>query len=186
MAASIKVPDTAAPIDLGVNLRTRQFTTSVDIDAPKEGKPLTRVNWLLRQAKDMPVSLRVEARYPNVREPVAVLLEDARKHPDRLLYATDPEREARAFRLTLAAELGLKRDTGQGSFLSASRQQLQDFYREVLQAIRPWQPAAPKLPPTDGAKAGALGTSEAPPDVITTSDLRTLSPPDSPASLSQM
>ena len=46
MAASIRVPDTAAPIDLGVNLRTRQFATGVEVDAPKEGKPLTRVNWL--------------------------------------------------------------------------------------------------------------------------------------------
>lgn len=176
MAASIRVPDAAAPIDLGVNLRTRQFTTSTEIDAPKEGKALTRVNWLLRQAKDMPPGLRVEARYPNVREPVAVLLEDARKHPDRLLYGADAKREPRTFRLTLANELGLKRDAGQGSFLAASRLQLKGFYREVLQAIRSWHPAAPRLPgPSKEAGPTAPGGVEPDggPEAITTSELAT-------------
>ena len=37
------------------------MTCSVDIDAPKEGRPATRVNWLLRQLKVAPESLRVEA-----------------------------------------------------------------------------------------------------------------------------
>jgi hypothetical protein len=130
------------------------------------------VNWLLRQAKEMPPNLRVEARYPNVREPVAVLLEEARKHPERLLYGADPKREARVFRLTLAAELGLKRDAGQGSFLSASRQQLQDFYRGVVQGLRPWQPAAPKLPLSEAARLSAAGTALEPQaEVITISEL---------------
>ena len=175
MAASIKVPDAAAPIDLGVNLRTRQFTTSTEIDAPKDVRAITRINWLLRQAKDMPPGLRVEARYPNVREPVAMLLEDARKHPERLLYAADPKREPRSFRLTLANELGLKRDASQGSFLSASRQQLKDFYREVLQAIRAWQPSAPRLPVPDRGDGSTppigLEPESGSEEALTTSDL---------------
>jgi hypothetical protein len=172
MAAAIRIPDAAAPIDLGVDLRTRQFTTSTEVDAPKEGKALTRINWLLRQAKDMSPRLRIEARYPNVREAVAVLLDEARKRPERLLYAADPKREPRTFRLALTEELGLKRDAGQGSFLGASRDQVKAFYREVLQPIRPWQPSAPRLPapstdrvrPTDSegpiADAGVVTTSE--------------------------
>jgi hypothetical protein len=146
LVASIRVPDAAAAIDLEANLRTRQFTTSVDIDAPKDGRALTRINWLLRQAREMPARLRVEVRYPNVREPVAVLLGDAIAKPERLLYAPDPKREPRSFRLALAGELGRKRDTGPGSFIGDSRQQLHGFYRDVLQGIRAWQPPAPRLP----------------------------------------
>ena len=164
--AAIKVPDAAAVIDLEANLRTRQLTTSVDIDAPREGRALTRINWLLRQAKDMPARLRVEARYPNVREPVALLLGDARAKPERLLYAVDPKREPRSFRLALAGELGRKRDTGPGSFLGDSRQQLHDFYREVLQGIRAWQPPAPKLPgPAKAEDAAVLDEEISEPDV---------------------
>ena len=104
-----------------------------------------------------------------------MLLEDARKHPERLLYAADPKREPRSFRLTLANELGLKRDASQGSFLSASRQQLKDFYREVLQAIRAWQPSAPRLPVPDRGDGSTppigLEPESGSEEALTTSDL---------------
>lgn len=167
--AAIKVPDAAAAIDLEANLRTRQFTTSAEINAPKDGRPLTRVNWLLKQAKEMPERPRVEVRYPNVREPVALLLGDARAKPERLLYAPDPTREPRSFRLALAGELGRKRDTGPGSFLGDSRQQLHDFYRDVLQGIRAWQPPAPRLPgPARAEEAGGLAEEISEPEVPVT------------------
>ena len=146
LAASIKVPDAAAPLDLVVNLRTRQLTTSATVNAPKEGRPQTRINWILRQAREMPADLRVEARYPNAREHPSMLLGDAQEHPERLLYGPDPKREARAFDLALVWDMGRKRGKGPGSFVGDSRSQLLTFYREVLQQIRAWQPPAPKLP----------------------------------------
>ena len=66
LAASIKVPDAAAPLDLVVNLRTRQLTTSATVNAPKEGRPQTRINWFLRQAREMPADLRVDHLAPLV------------------------------------------------------------------------------------------------------------------------
>jgi hypothetical protein len=178
MAASIRVPDAAAPVDLAVDLRARQFTTSTDIDAPKEGKPLTRVNWLLRQAKDMPPKLRIEARYPNVREPVAVLLEEAQKRPERLLCAADLKREPRTFRLTLAGDLGLKRDSGQGSFLGSSREQVKAFYRDVLQPIKPWQARAPILPASqqDEGAIPSRGIPDSEPVALPMSELASAEP----------
>jgi len=146
LRASIRVPDAAAAIDLEADLRTRRFSTSLEITAPREGRPKTRINWLLRQLREAPDSVRIEVHYPNVRETVSGVLKDVRDKPDRLLLSTDPRREPRAFRVLMSAELGAKRGRGPGSFVRESRQQSIEFYRSVVQLLRPWTPGAPKLP----------------------------------------
>ncbi len=146
LEATVRVPDAAAPIDLAADLRTRLFTTSVELAAPRDGRPRTRVSWLLRQLRDTNDALRIDARYPNVKESVTVMLKDAREQPDRLLYAQDPKREPRAFRVSLSRELGTKRGKNQGSFVNESKKQALDFYREVVQGLRAWSPSAPRLP----------------------------------------
>ena len=52
LAASLRVPDAAAPVDLDADLRTRLFTTSVELLAPREGRAKTRIGWALRQLAD--------------------------------------------------------------------------------------------------------------------------------------
>jgi hypothetical protein len=37
LEASIKIPGAVGPLDVTVDLRTRQVTTAVQIDAPREG-----------------------------------------------------------------------------------------------------------------------------------------------------
>ena len=146
MAASIKVPDAAAPLVVEANLRTRQLIASAEFAAPNEGRAKGRIGWLLRQAKDMPASMRIEARYPNVREPVVMRLGEALERPDRMLCAPDAKRDPRSFRLVLADDLGKGRGRGRGTFVGDSRSQILAFYRDVLQQIRPWQAPAPRLP----------------------------------------
>jgi len=41
--------------------------------------------------------------------------------------------------------MGLKRDSGRGSFVQSVISTTEEFYREVLQNIRPWKPSPPKL-----------------------------------------
>ena len=98
------------------------------------------------QLRDAPDTLRVEARYPNAKEPVSATLKEVRDHPDRLLFAADPKREPRVFRVALSRELGIKRGRNQGSFVAESKKQALDFYREIVQGLRPWSPSAPRLP----------------------------------------
>ena len=52
LSASIKVPDAVAALDLHGNLRTRRVSVCATIPAPKDGRPLTRINWMLRQLKE--------------------------------------------------------------------------------------------------------------------------------------
>ncbi len=161
LSASIRVPDAAAPIDLRADLRTRLFTTSAELAAPREGRPRTRIAWLLRQLKDAPDSVRVEVRYPNAKETASGTLKEVRETPDKLLYGPDPKREPRTFTVSLSRELGVKRGKVPGSFVHASRQQANDFYRLVLQQLRAWSARAPKLP--EAAEASTLEASSEPP-----------------------
>jgi hypothetical protein len=145
LAATLRVPDAAAPIELVADLKTRLFTTSVELLAPREGRPKTRITWMLRQLKNAPDSLRIEARYPNAKEWPSETLNVALEKPDRLLYGPDPKREARSFRVSLSRELGSKRGKGPGSFVHDSKQQTTDFYQLVVQHLRAWNAPAPKL-----------------------------------------
>src|SRR5436309_3167491 len=49
------VADVGAPrghvSNVEADLRTQRLTTSVTLDAPQEGRPQTRVNWMLRQLR---------------------------------------------------------------------------------------------------------------------------------------
>lgn len=162
LEASIKVPDAAAPVDIEADLRTRQLTTSVEIGAPREGRPKTRISWILRQLKDAPDGLRVDVRFVNLKETTSMLLKEVRDKPDKLLLASDPKREPRAFRLALSKEMGTKRGKGAGSFVQETKQQTLDFYRVVVQQLRPWAPTPPKLP--QAPDAGTAVASPEPPD----------------------
>lgn len=146
LEAAVRVPDTVGPIALEDNLRTRRVHTSVTIDAPRTGRPTTRIHWMLRQLKQAPGDLRVEVSFANARETSVALLADAREDPARLLSSADAKRNPRTFLLVLSRPLGTKRGKGEKSFVRDTRQQAVDFYRELVQDLRAWQAPAPKLP----------------------------------------
>jgi hypothetical protein len=146
LAAAVRVPDAIAPLALNADLKARQLTTSVILDAPREGRPLPRINWILRQMVDSSDALRITVAFANTRETTSLLLGEARQFPQRLLSPTDAKREPRSFELASTRPLGLKAGKGQGSFVRETRRQVIDFYGEVVQNLKPWQAKAPKLP----------------------------------------
>lgn len=146
LSGIMRVPDAAGVIGVEVNLRTQQVTTSLELDAPREGRQQTRINWLLRQLGDASDGLRVTSRFASVRDTGSVLLSQARERPDQLLNAADQKREIRSFEVALTRPLGTKNGRVKGSFVADTRQQVIDFYAEVVQNVSPWQPSAPKLP----------------------------------------
>lgn len=141
----LRVPDAVGPITIQVDLRSRRTLTSVPVDAPGEGRTKGRVNWLLRQLADAPDELRVEAAFPNARQTTSELLAAVRENPELLSYPQDPARPPRSFVLTLARPMGQKRGKEEGSFVRETRQQTFDFYRDLVQVLKPWQARAPRL-----------------------------------------
>jgi hypothetical protein len=171
LAGSFRVPDAVGPIDVEADLRARQTRTNVKISAPKEGRPLTRINWILRQLKKAPGDLRIETHFARTKETTAALLTEAREDAKTLLSPSDQKREPRAFTLSLARPLGTKRGKGERSFVLETRRQVVSFYGDLVENLKPWQAKAPKLPDSDQANEQLTEDprlTQAPPSVLPT------------------
>lgn len=141
---AIRIPSTVGPLAVSIDLRAGTITCHVDIDAPREGRPTTRVNWLLRQLKAAPDGVRVEAFSAHSRGPgTAELLRDIRETPAMLV--SDPARELRSFRVALTSPMGTKRGRGRGSFIDSVLTAIDTFYAEVMQNLKAWAAAPPRL-----------------------------------------
>jgi hypothetical protein len=149
LAGSFRVPGAVGPIEVEADLRARLTRTNVRVAAPKEGRPLTRINWILRQLTKAPGDLTVEVQFARTKESTALRLAKAIEEPRALLSPSDPKREPRAFSLSLARPLGTKRGRGERSFVLETRRQVVGFYGELVETLRDWRPKAPKLPSTE-------------------------------------
>ncbi len=158
---ALRVPDAAGNLDIVADLRASTITVSLDLDAPREGRPTTRVSWLVRQLKDAPDGLRIDAFFLNARNSTSELLRTVREDPTVLL---DPaKREFRTFRVAATSPMGAKRGTGRGAFIDSLLAALDGFYEAVAQQLTPWTPKAPKLPTGGRSAAEASGLDLEPP-----------------------
>lgn len=144
LTGSIKVPDAVAPITVTADLRAGTVTCQVEVDAPRDGRPTTRVNWLVRQLKDSPDTVRVEAHASHSRgHGAAELLRDVRQDPT--LLVADPTKELRSFRVALTTPMGAKRGRGRGAFIDSVLDSIDGFYGEVAEHLRAWAAKPPRL-----------------------------------------
>lgn len=148
LPGAIRIPDTVAPIHVTADLRATRLTCHVDIDAPRQGRPTTRVNWLVRQLKSAPDSVRIEAFVSNSRGPgTAELLGTVREDPNTLI--SDPKRDVRAFRVAMSVPMGSKRGRGKGSFIDSVLDLVDVFYADVVQNMKAWAAAPPRMRETE-------------------------------------
>ncbi len=146
LSGAIRIPGTVGHLVVTADLRAGKVTCHVDVDAPREGRATTRVNWLLRQLKNAPDGARVEAFVAHARgSQAAELLGTARENPAALVL--DPTKELRSFRLATTSTLGTKRGRGRGSFIDSVLSAVNGFYADVLGSLRAWAAAPPKLRP---------------------------------------
>jgi hypothetical protein len=150
MSGALRIQNAVANLQVTADLRAGQVTCFVDVDAPKEGRATTRVNWLLRQLKDAPENLRVEATVSRG-VGAAELLHAVRENPDALVL--DPNKEIRGFRIALTTPMGTKRGAGKGGFIDSVIDAINTFYSEVVQHLKAWVPAAPKMRELPGENA---------------------------------
>ena len=148
MTAALRIPGAVGVLSVTADVRAGKITCHVDVDAPKEGKPTTRVNWLVRQLKAAPESVRLESFAAYSRGPGnAELLKAVRDNPSLLIG--DAGKEIRSFRVAANSPAGTKRGTGRGSFIDSVLDAIDSFYEEVIQNLKPWMPAPPKLRTAD-------------------------------------
>jgi hypothetical protein len=142
LTGALAIPDAIGVLNVDVNLRANRVTVFVDVDAPREGRSQTRTNWLVRQLKDAPENLRIDAFATGARTSKSELLRAIRENPATLV---ESGREVRSFRLAASSGLGTKRGTGRGAFIDSVLSAIDGFYGSVLQELRPWAPRAPQL-----------------------------------------
>lgn len=145
LTGGLRIPNAVGPVQITADIRASRITASVDISAPAEGRATTRINWLLRQLKDASDGLRIDAYALHSRAGTSALLKAVRDKPEVLIE--DPKRELRTFRIALSAPMGTKRGEGRGSFVTSVLDLLDEFYRSVVQNLKPWSAAPPKLRP---------------------------------------
>jgi hypothetical protein len=85
------------------------------------------------------------------------------EEPERLLYEPDPRREPRSFSLTLLRKMGQKRGKEEGSFVRETRNQIVDFYGDLVQNLKPWQARAPRLREAELEEPEAVAQPDPPP-----------------------
>jgi hypothetical protein len=152
---SLHVPNAAAPLDLVVDLRANRVDCSVTLDAPREGRAGTRVNWLLRQLKDAPPQLQVRASAARSRDAGPSLsLGDLSSKTKSLVSGQNAD--IRSFTLTLSQSAGTKRGQGNGSFVASVTGLVDRFYGEVVQQLKVWSPSAPKVKPSETSASDGI------------------------------
>lgn len=141
--AELQIPDAVGPLHIEADLRSRQVTISTRVLAPRTGRSKGRVSWLLRQLGDAPDTLRIEARIARSQTSLASTIQTLRDAPETLY--PDAQKEIREFDLSLTRNLGIKRDASKGSFIESVMSATKDFYGHVLQNVRAWKAAPPRL-----------------------------------------
>jgi hypothetical protein len=144
LTGSIRIPNAVAPVTVTADLRAGRIDCHVDIEAPKKGRATTRVNWLIRQLTEAPAGTRIESYVAHGRgSSASELLVAVRLDPNVLVDAGG--KELRSFRVATSTPMGSKRGRGRGAFIDSLLNAVDEFYIDVLQSLRAWSPAAPKL-----------------------------------------
>jgi len=143
MSADLRIPGTVSDMTVTADLRAGAVYCSFSVDAPKEGKSTTRVNWLLRQLRAASDSIRVESIPQRASVGPTELLSKAREDSSTLV--PDSGREIKSFIVTVQTAMGAKRSVGRGGFIDSVMSCVNTSYSEVGQALKVWSATPPRL-----------------------------------------
>jgi len=161
LSGTIRVKNAVNPITLTAALDARTTTASIEVEAPSDGRALTRVNWLIRQLGDASERTLIACRFSGTRETNSSRLAELRSNPADLLLA-DKQRAPKAFTILSMKEMGTKRSGVSGSFIGEATELLLSFYRTVVQGLRAYSSSPPKLPEV----RDALDASNQPENIV--------------------
>lgn len=160
LSGAIHIPGTVAPLFVDVDVRSNTVICRTEVDAPKAGRSLTRINWLVRQLNEAPAHTTIEAFVLHGRGSIAAeLLAELRQDPKRL--GIEQGRELRAFRVALNFPMGQKRGRGRGTFIDSVTSSVDLFYEQILQRLKSWSVPPPKLRQETELFAGPVDVSVA-------------------------
>lgn len=143
--AVIRIPNSAADLDVEADLRARQISVSATVLAPTDKGGKGSVGWLLRQLRGAPDDLLVEVYEKNARTPLSGSLAGLLQDPTGVIPSD--RGDVHKFSLVLKREAGANRRAGGRSpgFIDSINSTVETFYEKVMQNISAWQPPTPKV-----------------------------------------
>lgn len=141
----LNIPAAAAPIELEADIRTATVRASIKLEAPKDkSQQRSRLNWLLRQLKDVPgEDIQIFANWPGRAPQTCSTLAEAvadherHSHPDKSLLPV-------SFTVMQMMTDG-RRFAGRKTFIESVEALTSEFYGNVAQHLEAWRPPAPRL-----------------------------------------
>lgn len=143
LRAEFDVPNTAGVIEVCADLRKRSVFASMRVAAPADRKSTkARLNWLVKQLqKSKPDGIHIRFIWPGrgqaTQHPLTVL----RERPE---IAEEADKVVSSFEVVFARDFGAK-FAQRKNFIAELEQTLPEFYEQVGQHLKAWQPTAPKI-----------------------------------------
>ena len=152
LSGVFRIPDAAGDLSVVVLLASRAVQYSIEVEAPTEGKTATRIKWMLKQllAEDVPDDLVVQVHW-GWRLSSQGRIGDLREQIDSLLWDDNGQKvpgEASPRSFSLRWTVGLPKGKARSTapVLEGIDRGVEDFYRCVVEGLRPCVPKAPQMP----------------------------------------
>ncbi|KAF0964409.1 hypothetical protein MLGJGCBP_02483 [Rhodococcus sp. T7] len=140
--AVLRIPETAGDLVVIADVRTNKIRCRTTVEAPNEGTSGRRLSWLLKQLKDVPGDVQVEAVFSERGNEACEHIEAVRADPKVLTAGRSGD--IVSFCLEQSFPMGGRRSGTAASFISSVTSSADAFYGTVVQQLREWVPAAPK------------------------------------------
>jgi len=144
LEAVLEIPDAASDLQIDADLRSRSLRISMCLDAPKDKKTnKARVNWLLRQIKDIdPTGVSIGLIWASRASTTVLSLYELRAHPDNFGVGAGGS-GVRAFEVILASD-SARRFMGRRTFIDEIERLAPIYYEQIGQHLQAWKASPPK------------------------------------------
>jgi hypothetical protein len=158
----LQIPGAVGDVAVDVIVAAQSVRYSVEIDAPTDGRPKTRVNWLLRQlerdaASNGDVTIKVNWQYKKFRTQASLadaLVDAGKLFVDSAGTPVPSDTYPKSFVLERAVRLPKGKGRSNAPVLEGVSKGFEEFYGNVVAKVKPWVAPAPQMP-DETAKPGA-------------------------------
>ncbi|MGR3493241.1 MAG: hypothetical protein ACU0DW_14375 [Shimia sp.] len=140
----LEIPDSAAPLEIAVNVPRRTIRVGMCLRAPEDKKSTkARLNWLLRQIDGAPDSVFIRLFWPGKSEPTQFSVSDLKE--DLAIAEAGKEHLApHSFMVLQSSQTG-GRFAQQANFIEDLERLVPAFYKTIGSSLKVWLKPAPKI-----------------------------------------
>ncbi len=145
LETTLNVPFAASPVEICADLQTKSVVVFMRLKAPEDRKSTkARTNWVLRQLQNAaPENLHIRHYWPGRGPFVQYSLAELRDNSG-LAQEERPKSVVSSFEVVMACDLGA-RFAKRKNFINELEKIVPEFYEQVGQNLKAWQPPAPRL-----------------------------------------